>query len=265
METRERIIWLTGASSGIGEALVYELNRRGATLIISARNNGELERVKKNALNKENEIFLLPIDISDISASAEAVKTIIERFGQIDILINNAGISQRSLAKDTPIAVDEKLMQVNYIGTVALTKSVLKYMVKQKSGNITTITSVVGKFGSPWRSGYSASKHALHGFFDSLRAEVFEYDISVLLVCLGFVHTNISKHALNEKGEALQQMDKATAEGLSPEFVARKIADAIEQNKEEIIIGGFKEKLGVWMKRHFPAIFSVMIRKMAVR
>jgi short-subunit dehydrogenase len=265
MSIKNQIIWLTGASSGIGEALVYELNRRGASLIISSRNTQELERVKQNVPSKDSAVYILPLDISDIKSAETAAQAVIEKYGRIDVLINNAGVSQRSLAKDTPVAVDEKLMHINYLGTVALTKSVLPYMIKQKSGNITTVTSAVGKFGSPWRSGYAASKHALHGFFDSLRAEVYEYGIKILLVCPGFVNTNVSKNALNEKGEALQQMDKATAEGLSAEFVAKKIADAIEQNKQEIIIGRFKENLGVWMKRFFPSIFSLMVRKMAVR
>jgi dehydrogenase/reductase SDR family protein 7B len=158
-------------------------------------------------------IFVLPLDLEKEGSFDDLTKIVLEQYGKIDLLINNAGISQRSLAIQTSIAVDERLMKVNYLGTVALTKAVLPYMVAQKGGKIVTITSAVGKFGSPWRSGYSASKHALHGFFDSLRAEVYDDNIKVLLVCPGFVHTQVSINALNENGESTQQMDTATQKG----------------------------------------------------
>ncbi len=262
---KDSVVWITGASSGIGEALVYAFARTGARLVLSARREAELIRVKNNAQLREEKVLILPLDIEKTAAFDVALKSVIARFGTVDILINNAGISQRSLVKDTPVEVDKRLMDVNYIGTVALTKTVLPVMLAKQSGQIVVVTSAVGKFGSPWRSGYSASKHALHGFFDAMRAELYGDNIKVLLVCPGFVHTNVSINALNEKGEALQQMDTATAQGLAPEDVANQIISAIEKGKEEVVIGGLKEKFGVWMKRHFPSLFSVMIRKMAVR
>lgn len=260
-----KVVWITGASSGIGEALVYAFARKGAKLVLSARRETELVRVSTHAQISADNVLILPLDIEKIETFGAAYAAVIARFGTLDILVNNAGISQRSLVKDTPLAVDKRLMDVNYIGTVALTKTVLPTLLAKQNGQIVVVTSAVGKFGSPWRSGYSASKHALHGFFDAMRAELYEDNIKVLLVCPGFVRTNVSINALNEKGEALQQMDDATAKGLAPDDVANQIITAIENGKEEIVIGGLKEKFGVWMKRHFPSVFSIMIRKMAVR
>lgn len=262
---RGKVVWITGASSGIGESLAYAFARSGAKIVLSARRIEELERVKQNCKMNEEQCLLLTLDLAQTDTFSAALQSVLSKFGTVDYLVNNAGISQRSLVKDTPIAVDRRLMEVNYIGTVALTKTVLPIMLSHRSGYIVVVTSAVGKFGSPWRSGYSASKHALHGFFDAMRAELFDDNIKVLLVCPGFVRTNVSINALNEKGEALQQMDDATAKGLMPDAVARQILQAIESKKEEIVIGGLKEKFGVWMKRHFPSLFSVMIRKMAVR
>lgn len=264
-----KVVWLTGASSGIGEALAYRLAKEGVKLVLSARRVDELQRVASELQQKhqiENlNVLILPLDLTAIDSFDEKRKQVIDKFGQIDVLINNGGISQRSLAKETGIEVDRKLFEVNFFGTVALTKLVLLDMLKQKSGYLVTVTSAVGKFGSPWRSGYSASKHALHGFFDSLRAEVFADNVKVLLVCPGFIQTNVSKNALTGTGEQLGQMDEATSKGLTAEACADGIVAAIRAGKEEVVIGGFKENLGIWMKRFFPSVFSVMIRKMAVR
>jgi dehydrogenase/reductase SDR family protein 7B len=260
-----KTVWITGASSGIGEALATEFALLGANIVISARRKEALDLLKSTLSGFNTAIFVLPLDLEKEGSFDDLTKIVLEQYGKIDLLINNAGISQRSLAIQTSIAVDERLMKVNYLGTVALTKAVLPYMVAQKGGKIVTITSAVGKFGSPWRSGYSASKHALHGFFDSLRAEVYDDNIKVLLVCPGFVHTQVSINALNENGESTQQMDTATQKGLSAEYTAQKIIEAIAKEKEEVVIGGLKERFGVWMKRHFPTVFSVMLRKMAVR
>ena len=264
-----KVVWLTGASSGIGEALAYVLTKEGAKLVLSARREDELKRVKndlvKNYAIAESDIFILPLDLVDINSFSDKRNQVFHQFGQIDVLINNGGISQRSLAKETSIEVDRKLFKVNFFGTVALTKIVLVDMLRQKSGHLVSVTSAVGKFGSPWRSGYSASKHALHGFFDSLRAEVFADNVNVLLVCPGFIQTNVSRNALTGTGVQLGTMDEATAKGLTAAECAEGIVKAIKSGKEEVVIGGFKENLGIWMKRFFPSVFSIMVRKMAVR
>ncbi|MFN8294465.1 MAG: SDR family oxidoreductase [Chitinophagales bacterium] len=260
-----KVVWLTGASSGIGEALAIELAKENVKLVISARREDELQRVKKLLPLSEENCWVLPLDLERPETFKEKTNEVVQRFGRIDILINNAGLSQRSLAKNTSIDVDKRLMNVNYIGTVALTKQVLPFMITAQSGLFVTITSAVGKIPSPWRSSYAAAKHALHGFFDSLRAECYNDGIRVLLVCPGFIATNVSLNALTDDGTPLGKMDEATQKGLQPQQCAAEIVSAISCGKEEVVIGGLKEKFGVWMKRHFPSLFSVMIRKMAVR
>lgn len=265
MQLNDKVVWLTGASSGIGEALAYALAKQGAKLVLSARRKDELERVARAANLTDAGCLLLPLDLADQSNFEAKKNEVIQKFGRVDVLINNGGVSQRSLAKDTPVDVDRKIMEVNYFGTVALTKTLLPQFIKQRNGMFVTVTSAVGKFGSPWRSGYSASKHALHGFFDSLRAEHYTDNIKVLLVCPGFIQTNVSINALTGSGEKLGTMDAATAKGLTAEECAQQIVSAIKSEKEEIVVAGLKESFGVWMKRFFPGIFSVMLRKMAVR
>lgn len=265
MNLNNKIVWLTGASSGIGEALVKALASEGAKLVLSARREQELQAVADNCKLKAGDYLILPLDLADQSNFEVKKNEVIAKFGRVDVLINNGGISQRSLAKDTSLDVDRKLMEVNYFGTVGLSKVVLPHMLQQKDGLIVAISSAVGKFGSPWRSGYSASKHALHGFFDSLRAEVYDDNVRALIVCPGFIQTNVSYNALTGTGEKLGSMDNATQNGLTADDCANQIIAAIKANKEEVIVSKFKEKFGVFVKRFFPGLFSTMIRKMAVR
>lgn len=269
MELKGKVVWITGASSGIGEALAVAVAAKGAKLVLSARRNKELERVSglldfPSGTVSEN-CMLLPLDLSQPETFLQKVNEVLSRFGVIDVLVNNAGVSQRSLARETGYEIDRQLMDINYTGTVALTKAVLPHFIKASNGLFVTITSAVGKFGSPWRSGYSASKHALHGFFDSLRAEEYDNGIRVLLVCPGFIATNVSVNALGADGLPTGVMDSATASGLTPQECARQIINAIKSGKEEIAIAGAKEKFGLFMKRFFPSVFSIMIRRMKVR
>src|SRR5882724_5284409 len=171
-----KVIWITGASSGIGEALVYELARnKGVKLILSSRRKEELERVKGNCPQPvQANIRTLPLDLGQPETLRLCVEAAVQFFGHVDILINNGGISQRSLAKDTQLKVDRQVMEVDYFGAFALTKYLLPYFLKRKSGHFVTVSSVMGKMGTPYRSGYAAAKHALHGFFDSLRAELWK-------------------------------------------------------------------------------------------
>ncbi|GAA5032482.1 oxidoreductase [Marivirga lumbricoides] len=258
-----KVAWITGASSGIGEALALELSKRGAKLIISARRKEVLEEVKARCENS-SDVFILPLDLSQISDFDSKVEEVVNHFGQIDMLFNNGGISQRSMALDTPLEVDRKIMEIDYFGTIALTKAVLPQMVKQKSGHIAVTTSLVGKFGSPWRSSYAAAKHALHGFFDSLRTEVFDHDIKVTLICPGFIKTDVSVNALGADGKPTGEMDNAQANGMPASICAQKIIQAVEKEKLEVVIGG-KEKYGILLKRFLPNLFAKIIRKQNVR
>ena len=256
---QNKVVWITGASSGIGEALSKTFAKEGSKLILSSRRREELERVKSSLKLLDANVFILPLDLADTSKIDELTKQVIDKFGRIDILINNGGISQRSMAKDTSIAVDRKVMEVNFFGTVAITKSVLPYMLQQKSGHIVTISSIVGKFGFHLRSAYSASKHALHGFFDSLRIEIYKDNVNVMLVCPGKIRTNISVNAITGDGSKHSKMDESTDNGLSAEACAQQILNGIKKNKEELYIGS--EAKAVLIKRFFPMLFSKMIRK----
>jgi short-subunit dehydrogenase len=263
-----KVIWITGASSGIGEALVHELVKKGARLILSARRKEELERVKGQCpLHAQPFIRILPFDLAEPSLLKLQAEAAIQLFGHIDILINNGGISQRSLAKDTSLAVDRRLMEVDYFGTIALTKALLPHFLKRKAGHFVAVTSVMGIIGTPYRSGYAAAKHAVHGFYDSLRAELWKESrhIYVTLICPGWVRTHLTLQALTGDGSPLNQMDEATRKGMSPQRFAKKMVRAIEKKKEEVYIGGHKERWAVFLKRHFPLLFSKIVRKAAVR
>lgn len=261
----KKVVWLTGASSGIGEALAYELSKKGARLILSARRKGELERVKGNCpAAAQAGIRVLPLDLEQQSTLQLSTEAAIQIFGHIDILINNGGISQRSLVADTSLSVDRRIMEVNYFGPLALTKFLLPHFINRKQGHFVTVSSLTGKFGTPYRSGYAASKHALHGFFDAVRAEHYHHNIWVTMVCPGFIHTPITLSALTGDGSPLSKMDEAQYKGKPADWCAKKIVLAIEKNKEEVYVGG-REVFGVYIKRFFPGIFSKIIRKVAVR
>jgi short-subunit dehydrogenase len=265
---KDKVIWITGASSGIGEAVAYELAGKGARLILSARRKDELERVKGNcAPNQQENIRILPLDLTATSTLKLCADVAVQFFGHVDILINNGGISQRSFAKDTLIEVDRKIMEVNFFGTIALTKYLLPHFLHRKAGHFVTVSSVTGIFGTPFRSTYAASKHALHGFFDSLRAELYKDvgdSITVTMVCPGFIHTPITLSAVTGDGSPLGKMDDAQYKGKPAPWCAKKIVDAIEKKKEEIYVGGI-ETYGVRLKRLFPKLFSKYIRTAAVR
>ena len=262
MSFSNKIVWLTGASSGIGKALAIELSRKNAKLILSSRNKKALEEVAKECNSTNLKIVVL--DLEDYTNLAAKVIEAVACFGKIDILINNGGISQRSLAKDTEISVDKRIIDINFLGTVALSKAILPHFINNRNGHFVVTTSIVGKIGTPLRSTYAASKHALHGFFDSLRAENYQNNIAVTLICPGFVNTNVSKNALTGNGTPQEKMDTATENGIQPARFAKMMIKAITNKKEEVYIAGFKEKLAVFVKRFFPQILSIMIRKLSV-
>ena len=263
MNFQNKVVWITGASSGIGKALALELSSQNALLILSARNQEALESVKSECQNPEN-VWVLPLDLAKYDEFEKTIEKALNFFGRIDILVNNGGVSQRSFAKDTQVSVDKRIMEINYTGTIALTKAVLPHFLEKKDGHIVVTTSIVGKIGTPLRSTYAASKHALHGFFDSLRTELYHDNIAVTLICPGYVTTNVSINALQGDGSPQQTMDKATANGIKPERFAKLMAKAIYKKKQEAYIAGFKEKLGVYVKRWIPKLYSYMVRKLSV-
>jgi dehydrogenase/reductase SDR family member 7B len=256
-------VWITGASSGIGEAMFKAYADLGHNVIISARTKDKLMELKNKHPNAAK-IHVVALDLRtshSIDLACEEVKKLTPF---IDLLINNGGISQRDLAINSSLSTDRAIMEVNFFGTIHLTKNLLPSMIQKKSGHIVVISSLVGKFGTPYRSAYSASKHALHGFFDSLRAELTRDKIDVTIICPGFVNTQISVNALTGDGKKLGEMDHAQANAMSADKFAQKALKAIEQKKLEVYIGG-KEILGVYIKRLLPNLFAKMIARARVR
>ncbi len=262
MYFEEKIAWITGASSGIGEALAEALAERGARLVLSARREDRLRQVQAACAHPERHL-VLPLDLADAASLGAAAQQALDAFGRIDVLINNGGIGQRGRAVETQIEVDRRIMEVNYFGTVALTKAVLPSMLARGSGHVVVVSSLVGTFSTPRRSAYAASKHALHGFFDALRAEVHDAGVRVTVVCPGFVRTAISIHALQADGTPHGAMDAAQQHGLAPDVCARKILRAVERGKAEVYIAG-KEKAAVYLKRFLPGLFNRFIRTLKV-
>jgi len=259
MRFRNKVVWITGASSGIGEALAYAFSREGAHLILTARRRDRLEAVK-NACTGEGKVLLLPFDVTDYDFHPTAVAAAIEHFGQVDILINNAGISQRSLVLETDFSVDRRIMEVNYFSVISLTKHVLPYMIERGGGQIAVVSSLLGKFSTPRQSAYCASKHALHGYFDSLRSEVYDQGIRITLICPGFVRTEVSIHALRGDGQEHGVLDNRIAKGMPAEVCARHILNAIYKRKEEVYIARY-EKIALYLKRFAPGLLSKLMRK----
>ena len=259
MNFKDKVVWITGASSGIGEHLAYAFAEQGAKLVLSSRKEKELLRVKNNC-SKDTDVLVLPLDVADYESIPKKVEQVIEHYSFINILVNNAGISQRELIVDTDFKVDQKIMAVNYLGTVALTKAVLPYMLKQQFGQFVVMSSVLGKLGVSHRSAYAASKHALHGYFDSLRAEVVEENIKVTIILPGYVQTNVTINALKGDGTKNNVMASTTKNGLAPDVFARKALRVIATEKEEVLIGG-KEVMSVYLKRFMPRLFSYFAKK----
>lgn len=262
-QIKDKIAWVTGASSGIGESVVAELIAKGAKVVISARRKEVLEDVKAQSAKPEN-IMVLPLDLAAIDSFEAKVEEVVKHFGRIDMLFNNGGISQRGMALETELSVDRRIMEIDYFGTIALTKVVGKLMVNQKSGHFIVTSSLVGKFGSPWRSSYAAAKHALHGFFDSLRMELHEDNVKVTIVCPGFIKTDVSVNALGADGKPTGEMDNAQANGMPAQECAKRIVQAVQRDKREIVIGG-TERFGVLINRLFPGLFAKIILKREVR
>lgn len=253
------VIWITGASSGIGEAVALALAKQGARLILSARRPDELQRVATQTGLPASDVLVLPMDMIDMASLAAHVETVRQRFGRIDYIFQNAGITQRGTVADTDLSVYERLMDVNFFGVVALTKAVLPLMLAQGNGHFVVTSSVAGKIGTKQRSGYCASKHALHGFFDALRAETHNAGLRVTLVCPGYIRTPISLHALGPDGQVHGKMDDNQTKGMAPDEFARQLLRAVSERKEEVYIGG-PETYGIYLKRFLPGVLSRILR-----
>jgi dehydrogenase/reductase SDR family protein 7B len=254
-----KVVWITGASSGIGAELAKQCAAAGATVVLSGRNQSSLEEVRKQ-LHQPEKHLLLTLDLEHSGNFTELARNVVDNFQRIDFLINNGGISQRGTAFETDEAVDRRIMEVNYFGNIALTKAVLPFMRAQGSGHIVVLSSIAGKFGFFLRSAYSASKHALHGFYESLMLEEESNGIKVTIACPGKINTNISVNALNSKGQNHGVMDHNQETGMPAEECARIMLTAVSNGKKEVLIGN-KEIKAVTLKRFFPGLFWKIIRK----
>jgi len=255
-----KIIWITGASSGIGEAIAYEFAGYGVKLILSSRRREELERVAEACRKLGSECFVYTLDLSVGSQIEETADIILNQFGKVDILVNNGGISQRSLIIETPVDIDRKIMEVDFFSGVILTKKVLPEMIKNHYGHIIVISSVSGVFGFPMRSAYSAAKHAIHGFYETLWAELNDKGIDVTIVCPGRIRTNISLSALTKEGRPYAIMDHSLDSGISAVKCARKILWAVKRRKVEAYTCG-KEIMMVYFKRYVPFLYYKLVTK----
>jgi short-subunit dehydrogenase len=261
MNFKNKVVWITGASSGIGEAMAKAFNVLGANVILSARNVAELERVQSSFTNKSVDSLVLPYNVQKYMQAAEIGKKAIAAFGKIDILVNNAGLSQRSLAVETPFLEELKIIEVDLIGTIATTKAILPHLIEQK-GQIVVISSVMGKINTKYRSSYAAAKHGVVGYFESLRLELEEDGVSVCNIMPGFIATNITKNAVGSSEEIAKNSQNNL--GLSPEDFAQQALKAIYGREGNVYIGGFKEKSAMLLKRFSPAIFDMFIKNQKV-
>lgn len=257
----QQVVWITGASSGIGAALAEAFSRAGARVVLSARRIDELEQVRARCERPEDH-FVLPLDMAGGDFD-RATADVIARFGRIDVLVNNAGISQRSRVAETALAVDRRIMEVNYFGVVGLTKAVLPVFRRQQGGRIVVISSLVGLVSTPLRSTYAASKHALHGFFEALRAEEYENGLRVLMVCPGAIATDVSLHALSGDGSEHGVMDPLQEGGMPADACARRILDALESGQEQLVVAG-RERLAIPLYKLFPGAYRRLVRRLKV-
>lgn len=260
MNIKGKIIWITGASSGMGEALALEAIKHEAKVIISARNGEKLKTLCAQIGNDSN-CFVLPFDVSKIENAHALVNAVIEKFGRIDILINNAGIAQKSFALETSRQVEQQIMDTNFYGIVTLSKAVATQMINQGGGQIAVTTSLLGKFGLPMYAAYCASKHALYGYFDAWRGELKSKNVNINIVCPGNINTNVSYNSLLGNGELMKQNSPAQAKGMDAHIAAQKILKAISKNQRHTYIGRF-DILAVPFRNFAPGIFYWLIGKM---
>jgi short-subunit dehydrogenase len=256
MTVRNRLVWVTGACSGIGEALSYELSDRGARLMLSSNRPDALRDVRRRCARPDAH-HVQPLDLTEPETLDRAADAVWDEAGPVDVLVNNAGIAQRGPAADTDMDVVRRVMEVNFVGAVHLTRAVLPSMIERQQGHVAVVSSVAGKFGVPSLSAYSASKHAVQGWFDSLRAEVHDDGIRVTLACPGFVQTNLASNMVGTKSPGAVQ--KILKQGITPSHCAEAIADAIEREKAEFYVGGW-EVLNVYLKRFLPGLLRRLLR-----
>lgn len=256
-----KVVWITGASSGIGEATAYRFAQEGARLIVTALEGDLLDNVvaKCKQLGAPD-AAALPFDLSDTDGLNTLADKAWNLFGHIDFLYNNAGISQRGTTIETEMRVIQKVMDIDYFAPVVLTKAILPRMIEHGGGQLVVTTSIAGRFGFPLRCAYSSAKHALYGFFETVQAETYNQNIRVTIVCPGRVQTNISKYALEKDGRQHGKMDAGQAGGVTPQQAADKIVKAVYKKKREVMVGRY-ELLMAYIKQFCPGLAARLARR----
>ena len=254
---KNKVIIITGASSGIGESCVYEFFNRGAHLVLVSRTESKLIKLT-NKINKQGGSAIYVVaDVSQELHCVNVVNKTIEEYGKIDILINNAGISMRALFSDLDLNVFDQVMKINFYGTLYCTKHALKFILKQQ-GSIVGISSIAGHKGLPARTAYSASKFAMTGLLEALRIENLQNNLHVLIASPGFTASKIRANALNSKGEHQVESPRNEKHMMSSELVAKKIAIAIKKRKSSIVLT-FQGKLLVFLNKFFPNLVDKLV------
>ena len=257
-----KVVWITGASSGIGEHLAYRIARDEPYLVLSARRTDALEHVAAQTNLPEGHVLVLPLDLSKPEEFETATKTVIDRFGRIDYLVNNGGIGQKSAVLDTSSEVDRQVMEVNFFGNILLTKAVLPCMLEQGIGQITVISSMLSKFGAPDVATYAASKHALNGYYESLREELIGKGITIQIFAPGFVKTDVTVKSLDGKGQTYGKNSPAQEKGMDPKKCAIKMKKHMIHRTPFTYIGGW-ELGAIPFKTLFPRLFFWTMRKLS--
>jgi len=257
-----RVVWITGASSGIGRSLALAFAAAGARLILSARRPDALAEVQRAC--GAAEVRLVPFDLADLDVIPTRVAEALACFGSVDIMVHNAGLAARDRVANTSREVHERILRINYLGPALLTQGLLPSMFERGGGHFVVISSLSGKYGGPLLAPYAASKHALHGFFESLRAEEHDRGIVVTVIVPGFIKTDITAHALTGSGGSFGRVLPLYRHAMDPDECARRILRAVVGRRQEVLVGG-SEVWTVYLKRWFPDLLSVIVRSHPVR
>ncbi|XP_008577228.1 PREDICTED: dehydrogenase/reductase SDR family member 7B isoform X2 [Galeopterus variegatus] len=266
---RNVVVVITGATSGLGKECAKVFYSAGSKLVLCGRNAEALEELTRELTTSRatkvqtHKPYTVTFDLTDPGAIVAAAAEILQCFGYVDILINNAGISYRGTIKDTTVDVDKRVMETNYFGPVALTKALLPSMIKRRRGHVVAISSIQGKISIPFRSAYAASKHATQAFFDCLRAEMEQYEIEVTVISPGYIHTNLSLNATTADGSRYGATDKTTAQGRNPAEVAQDVLAAVGRKEKDVILADLLPSLAIYLRTLAPGLFFSLMASRA--
>ncbi len=259
-----KVVWITGASSGIGEALANRFSELGASLILSARREEKLKEVNANLPREPGRAKVLPLDLEDLTSLPQKVTQALLFFGKVDYFISNAGVAIRDFTLNTELHIDQKLMNINYFGPTVITKCLLPHFLERQFGHIAVVSSLSGKCGVPRLAAYAASKHALHGFFETLRSETFDKGLYITMILPGLIKTDITAHAVTGTGATFGRIEKSFENAYPVEKAAEKMVRAILRKKEEVFVGG-AEVITLWLNRISPWLLRRFIRNHPIK